>query len=46
MDSIISGTFRMVIRRGSPHQLYFDEDFMKIFGVKDNSDPENNYRMW
>jgi len=46
MDSIISGTFRMVIRRGYPHQLFFDEDFMKIFGVKNNSDPESNYRMW
>lgn len=46
MDSIISGTFRMIIRRGFPHQLYFDEDFMRILGIEDNSDPEKNYRLW
>lgn len=46
MDSIISGTFRMIIRRGFPHQLYFDEDFMRIIGTEDNSDPEKNYRLW
>lgn len=46
MDSILSGTFRMVIRGGCPHQLFFDEDFMKIMGVDDNSDPEGNYLLW
>lgn len=46
MDSILSGTFKMVIRRGFPHQLYFDEEFLQILGVKDNSDPEKVYRLW
>ena len=36
----------MIIRRGFPHQLYFDEDFMRIIGAEDNSDPEKNYRLW
>ena len=36
----------MIIRRGFPHQLYFDEDFMRIIGTEDNSDPEKNYRLW
>lgn len=46
MDSIISGTFRMIIRGGSPQQLFFDEDFLKIMEIADNSDPEGNYRRW
>ncbi len=46
MEYIISGTFRMVIRGGSPQQLYFDDDFLKIMDIEDNSDPELNYRRW
>ena len=46
MDSIISGTFRMVIRGGCPHQLFFDEDFLDIMEIADNSDPEANFRRW
>ena len=46
MEYIKSGTFRMVIRGGSPQQLYFDDDFLKIMDIEDNSDPELNYRRW
>ncbi len=46
MDSIISGTFRMVIRGGCPHQLFLDDDFLKLMGIGDNSDPEGNFRAW
>ena len=35
MEYIISGTFRMVIRGGSPQQLYFDDDFLKIMDIED-----------
>lgn len=46
MDSILSGTFRMIIRGGSPEQLFFDDDFLKIMELNDNSDPEENFRHW
>ncbi len=46
MDNILSGTFKMVIRGGSPHQLFFDDDFLRIMEIEDNSDPEDNYRRW
>lgn len=46
MDSIISGTFKMIIRGGSPYQLFFDDDFLQIMNIKDNSDPESNFRRW
>ncbi len=46
MDSIITATYRLVIRGGSPRQLLLDEDFMKLLDVTDNSDPEGNYVRW
>lgn len=46
MDSILTGTFRMVIRGGCPHQLFFDDDFLRIMDIPDNSDPEGNYLKW
>lgn len=46
MDRAISGTFRMIVRGGSPYQLFFDDDFLNIMGISDNSDPEENYRSW
>ncbi len=46
MDSILTGTFRMVIRGGCPHQLFLDDDFLKIMDIPDNSDPEGNYLKW
>lgn len=46
MDSILTGTFRMIIRGGCPHQLFFDEDFLKIMDLPDNSDPEGNFLRW
>ena len=44
MDRTISGTFRMIVRGGSPYQLFLDDDFLNIMGISDNSDPEENYR--
>lgn len=46
MDSIITATYRLIIRGGSPNQLLLDEDFMKLLDVTDNSDPEDNYVRW
>lgn len=46
MDSVITATFRMVLRSSSPKQLFLDEDFMALLGVQDNSDPERNYALW
>ena len=46
MDSILTGSFRMVIRGGCPHQFYFDDDFLNIMDIRDNSDPEGNFLRW
>lgn len=46
MDSTITATYRLVIRGGSPSQLFLDDDFMKLLDVADNSDPEGNYSRW
>lgn len=46
MDSIISGTYQLVIRAGKPHELYCDEELLKVIGIADNSDPAGNYLRW
>lgn len=46
MDSIISGTYRLLIRGGKPHELYCDDELLKIMDIPDNSDPAGNYLRW
>lgn len=46
MYSTLTATFRMIIRGGCPHQLYFDDDFLEIMNIADNSNPEDNFIKW
>lgn len=46
MDTIMTGSYRLIVRGGRPHQLFLDEDFLKILSIPDNSDPEGNFQKW
>lgn len=46
MGATITGTFRLIIRSGQPCQLFLDDDFQRLMGIPDNSDPEGCYLQW
>lgn len=46
MGAFMTGTYKLIIRSGQPNQLIFDDDFLKVIGIPDNSDPEGNYARW